>query len=200
MVSALVLSFSEPKFKDFAQSAPETIQQRHLRYVQMEQKAYDDEIWAKRTLSIAEYLKMGDDLKRASEIAEAVRDSSEEFGVEADLILRIIRVESMGNPNAVSRVGAIGLTQVMPNTAEEIAAELGVRWSGPGMLKDVKLNVRFGTYYFSKLRNKFDSNYIALGAYNWGPGYVDECLALGRGLPRIYPNKVLRGRGPELMS
>ena len=107
-------------------------------------------------------------------------------------MVSLIRVESAGNPNAISYVGARGLTQVMPATGREIARDLGIKWEGVQMLYDVETSVRFGTYYMSKLLARFDGNlHAAVAAYNWGPHNIANRLQNKKPLPVVYPGKVL---------
>ena len=51
-----------------------------------------------------------------------------------ELVLALIQVESSGNAFAVSDIGAIGLMQLRPSTAEEVAGHLGIRWRGTATL------------------------------------------------------------------
>lgn len=86
----------------------------------------------------------------------------------------VIKQESGGKADAVSNVGAVGLMQVMPATAREIAKELGVKDYD---LKDPETNKRFGQYYLDKLLNMFDGDVgLALTAYHSGPGRVKQLL------------------------
>lgn len=91
------------------------------------------------------------------------------------LINSIIIQESGGNPNAVSRVGAQGLMQIMPATAKKPG--FGIK-----PLKDPfdpQENVRFGTEYFRALQKRFGNNRDALIAYNWGMGNTKKWLKRG---------------------
>src|SRR5579872_6789346 len=84
------------------------------------------------------------------------------------LIDAIIQQESSGNPKAVSPKGARGLMQVMPATA----AQYGVH---PDQLFDPNINRQVGTRYFGDLMQKYNHNpFLALVAYNSGPGRVDK--------------------------
>lgn len=86
----------------------------------------------------------------------------------------VIAQESGGKADAVSNVGAVGLMQVMPATAREIAKELGVKDYD---LKDPETNKRFGQYYLDKLLNMFDGDAgLALTAYHSGPGRVRQLI------------------------
>ncbi|TIQ95484.1 transglycosylase SLT domain-containing protein [Mesorhizobium sp.] len=96
-------------------------------------------------------------------------------------------VESQGDPDAVSSKGAIGLMQVMPGTAIDIAKELGDTdfpkdWQArEAYLKRPSVSVRYGTYYFNKMLARYDGDTeAALIAYNGGPARADRWLASGR--------------------
>jgi len=132
------------------------------------------------------------DRELAELIAHAVEDYSNEFDVDPWLMVSLIRVESTGNPMAISRVGARGLTQIMPATGREIARDLGVEWEGVEMLYGPETSVRFGAYYLSKLLARFDGNkHAAVAAYNWGPHHISTRLRNGETLPVVYATKVL---------
>lgn len=86
--------------------------------------------------------------------------------LNADLLASVVREESAGHPQAVSRAGAEGLMQLMPGTA----AELGVANAfAPGD------NIRGGTAYLDSLLHRYHDNLaLALAAYNAGPAAVDR--------------------------
>lgn len=91
---------------------------------------------------------------------------STEFGVDADLVRAVIYAESRGNPFVISRVGALGLMQIMPNTC----VHLGI--TDP---LDPNENIKAGVKYISMLFRSFgksDETQI-LWAYNAGPGNLD---------------------------
>lgn len=90
------------------------------------------------------------------------------------LVEAVIKQESAGNPKAVSPVGALGLMQIMPDTAKEIAKELGIEKYD---LKDPETNVKFGTYYLTKKLKEFKGDLnLALAAYNAGSGNVRKWI------------------------
>jgi len=96
-------------------------------------------------------------------------------GLEPGLVLAVINAESKGEPRALSRVGARGLMQLMPATAEEIAQQHGIAYRSPRDLFDPDLNVRLGTLYLARLRHQFnDDPHLYIAAYNAGPGSVDK--------------------------
>lgn len=87
------------------------------------------------------------------------------------LILSLIRQESFFDPTAASPAGALGLTQVMPSTAREIAQRLERADSSSDDLLRPVVSIEFGAYYLGQQMSLFDDNvYHALAAYNGGPG------------------------------
>lgn len=98
----------------------------------------------------------------------AVMSYSQRFGIDPAWAYGIMRQESRFNPNAKSPKGAVGLMQVMPNTAKEIARKLGETYS-PSRLAEPDTNIRYGTYYLSSTQNQLDSSIVlATAGYNAG--------------------------------
>lgn len=89
----------------------------------------------------------------------------------------IIQAESSGDPTAVSPKGAKGLMQLMPETAEEMAKELGVPYSEERLTADPNYNMALGDAYLNKMLGRYSGNStLAVAAYNAGPGSVDEWI------------------------
>jgi soluble lytic murein transglycosylase len=111
--------------------------------------------------------------------------------VSPETILAVIRIESAFDVEATSEAGAVGLMQLLPSTAEEIARELGIEWAGEETLRDPAANIRMGTYYLAKLLGQFDNLAAALAAYNEGPGRVAGRVAENARLETDYARQVL---------
>jgi soluble lytic murein transglycosylase len=93
------------------------------------------------------------------------------------LVDSVIKHESSGNIAAVSPKGARGLMQLMPGTARDMAAELGLPFSEARLTTDAEYNKQLGSAYLNKMLNRYDGHQaLALAAYNAGPGKVDEWL------------------------
>ena len=93
------------------------------------------------------------------------------------LIPIIMDQESGGNTNAVSPKGASGLMQLMPATAKEVAAEMGVTFDEARLTSDPNYNMALGTHYLNKMLGQFSQNKtLAVAAYNAGPGMVEDWL------------------------
>ncbi|MFD0712312.1 lytic transglycosylase domain-containing protein [Paenibacillus sp. GCM10027626] len=113
---------------------------------------------------------------------EDIRISAKNYGVEPQLIAAIIRAESNYQTGKVSKKGALGIMQVMPDTAEWIV-EQG-KFTGVTMDKlhnRADIGIELGSWYLQKLNQQFKNNKIAvIAAYNAGPGTVKRWLSEGQ--------------------
>lgn len=111
--------------------------------------------------------------------APHVAEAAQRFGIPKAWIWAVMRTESNGNPAAVSRVGAIGLMQIMPATWAGLTARYGLG-DGPW---DVRANILAGAAYLREMVDRYGDLPSALAAYNAGPGRVDDWRIRGRSLP-----------------
>lgn len=103
--------------------------------------------------------------------------ASERFGLQVELIEAVILAESGGDPQVVSRAGAMGLMQLMPATWAQLRSKLAL---GPDPF-DPRDNVLAGSAYLRDLLDRYGSPGF-LAAYNAGPGRYEQSLQ-GRPLP-----------------
>jgi soluble lytic murein transglycosylase len=102
--------------------------------------------------------------------------------VDPLLVAAIIREESQYDRHAVSRVGAIGLMQVMPATANAVAQRHRLPMVTRDDLFDQETNIRIGARYVEQLLGQFAGNVVAtIAAYNAGPIVVTNWSAAHRG-------------------
>jgi soluble lytic murein transglycosylase len=99
------------------------------------------------------------------------------YDLDAALLAAVIYRESKFDPDARSRSGAIGLMQLLPDTAKGIAVHTGGRRFVLEDLYDPEINVRYGSFYLRRLLRKYEDERLALAAYNAGQRNVDEWLA-----------------------
>jgi soluble lytic murein transglycosylase len=101
------------------------------------------------------------------------------------LVDSVIKQESAGQVDAVSPKGALGIMQLMPDTARQMAQELGVNFNLGRLTRDADYNKQLGSAFLSKLLERYDGEQaLAVAAYNAGPARVDEWLER-HGDPRI---------------
>jgi soluble lytic murein transglycosylase len=94
-------------------------------------------------------------------------------GLDPFVVAGLIRQESFFNPVAVSPAGAIGLMQVMPQTATGLARRAGISNFRPAMLHDPEINARLGTLYLADQMRRWDGRKTdVFAAYNAGPNRV----------------------------
>jgi len=124
-----------------------------------------------------------------ADLAAAIYDVALSEGVDPGLAFRLVRTESGFNPNAKSKVGALGYTQVLPSTARLYEPGLTNR-----QMFDRSTNLRLGFRYLRDLLERYNGNLrLALLAYNRGPGKVQELLDAGRDPQNGYSTAIMKG-------
>jgi len=110
-----------------------------------------------------------------------IRASAMSHGVEPHLVAAVIRVESNFRTGRVSSKGALGIMQIMPDTANWIAEQARYEGVTTEMIRDrADVGIEMGTWYLASLLRRFDGNQTAaVAAYNAGPGNVSAWLNEG---------------------
>jgi soluble lytic murein transglycosylase len=97
--------------------------------------------------------------------------------IEPALLNALTRQESDFHTGSVSRVGARGLMQLMPQTAKLVAAGAKLKYDAPRLVSDPSYNVTLGSAFLSQLLSGYDGSYVlSLAAYNAGPGRVKQWI------------------------
>jgi hypothetical protein len=128
-------------------------------------------------------------------MARLIHDIALEAGVDPELAFRLIRVESVFDPDAIGRGGATGLVQMMPGTARALDPTVTSR----RQLIDPRTNMRLGFGYLRDLIERYEEHgedAVRLGvlAYNRGEGAVDRALRRGVDPENGYGPRVLGPR------
>lgn len=112
---------------------------------------------------------------------EEIREQSESYDIDPFLIASIIRVETNFKPSKESRVGALGIMQLMPDTADWAIEQGKLPEATLDRIKhEPDTNIRIGTWYLRNLSDQFEENRMAvMAAYNAGPGNVRKWMREG---------------------
>ena len=113
-------------------------------------------------------------LPRAKHYKTVAQQMGKEYDVSSALLMAIANAESGFDAAAVSYAGAVGLMQIMPETAQWICIKMGVTYT-PDMLYDPAYSMRLAAWYIRYLLHKFELEY-AVCAYNAGEGNVSSWL------------------------
>jgi soluble lytic murein transglycosylase len=142
------------------------------------------------------------------EHAGAIRSGAARYDLDPALVAAVVYAESKFDEYAVSSQGAVGLMQILPETAEQIADESGGVTFTTEDLEDPRINVRYGSYYLRQALDAYDGDLrAAIASYNAGMGAVNEWVRAARAdgrklrlkdMPypetRAYVEKVLEAR------
>lgn len=114
--------------------------------------------------------------------ADIVAKYEEQYGVEENLIYAVIKAESNFNENASSSKGAIGLMQLMEETAKDVAKKGSIQIDSNNIKEEllkIDVNINIGTKYLEMLLEKYGNKEVALAAYNAGSGTVNTWIEKG---------------------
>jgi peptidoglycan lytic transglycosylase len=136
----------------------------------------------------------------------AIKRAARHYDLDPALVAAIVYEESGFREDAVSDRGAVGLMQLLPSTAEEIAGRTGGDHFVAADLRDPRINIRYGSNYLRSLLDAFDGSTVeALAAYHAGERNVRGWMAAADGdlavadIPfpdtRAYVAEVLRLQG-----
>ena len=132
---------------------------------------------------IVNAVKLGIQTVYPRQYVDLVEDNAEEFEIDTALLYALIKTESGFDKNAVSSVGAKGLTQITPDTFSWLQTKTGEEYE-EDKLFEPEISVYYGAYFLDMLLEEFNNTETALAAYHAGRGKVNEWLAD----PRISPD------------
>jgi len=125
-------------------------------------------------------------------LAEAIYQESRAANVDPIMVASIVAKESSFRSRIVSRSGAVGLMQLRPFVAKDLAARSELEWHGRQTLNSPDLNLRLGIQYYKELVHRFDGDQrMALTAYNYGPTRVSKQLRDGTYVGSRYADMIL---------
>ncbi len=113
---------------------------------------------------------------------EIVSVYAERYQVDENLIFAVIKAESNFKQDAFSHRNAIGLMQIMENTAKDVAKKYSIQIDESNTIEEianVQNNINIGTKYLQVLIEKYKNKELALAAYNAGTGTVDTWIEKG---------------------
>lgn len=120
------------------------------------------------------------------EYEDAIRTEAARNDLDPALVAAVINTESGFVPDSRSSAGAVGLMQLLPETAEFIASEPDRPSAPPGGLEDPAVNIAYGTRYLRYLADRYGTVPLALAAYNGGEtnlsAWLDRARARGSDL------------------
>jgi soluble lytic murein transglycosylase len=143
-----------------------------------------------------------------AQVSDAIYDEAMAVGIDPLLVAAIVARESSFRDRVVSHAGAVGLMQLRPFVARDLARKSDLEWQGHETLHSPELNVRLGASYYRELVQRFDGDaLLALAAYHRGPTRLRRQLNRGTFSGSRYASRVLElyeflsaGRGDLLVS
>ena len=132
---------------------------------------------------IVNAVKLGVQTVYPKQYAEIVEENAQWFDIDEALLYALIKTESGFDKNAVSSVGAKGLTQITPDTFRWLQTKTGEAYEEDALFTP-EISIYYGAYFLDMLLEEFSNTETALAAYHAGRGKVNEWLAD----PRISPD------------
>jgi len=136
-------------------------------------------------------VKLGVQTVYPRQYAEIVEENAEDFQIDKALLYALIKTESGFDKNAVSSVGAKGLTQITPETFRWLQTKTNESYEEDALFEP-EISVYYGAYFLDMLLDEFGNTETALAAYHAGRGKVNEWLAD----PRYSPDGEILGNIP----
>ncbi len=109
------------------------------------------------------------------EYSSLIESYADEYGVDKALLYALVECESGFDENAVSSVGAKGLTQITPETFKWLQSKTGESYTEDALFEP-GVSVKYGAFFLSMLLEEFGDTKTALAAYHAGRGQVNEWL------------------------
>jgi soluble lytic murein transglycosylase len=127
---------------------------------------YDRSIYAAdKTVQMHDFF-----LRYPSPYRAALQENLHKHGLEEAWVYGLMRQESRFITRVNSDAGAAGLMQIMPATAKWVARQIGMKGYRKGLIHQLDVNIKLGTYYMKTVSHQFDDNpVLASAAYNAGP-------------------------------
>ena len=133
-----------------------------------------------------------DPLASREHLVRVIQQEAASAGVDPLLVAAIVARESSFRSQAVSSVGAVGLMQLRPFVARDVARRVDLSWREGETLRRPRANVRLGVAYYLELVERFDGDVrLALAAYNRGPTRLAAELRRGEFTGSRYAGRVL---------
>ena len=114
------------------------------------------------------------------EYEQPIRDEAARYDLDPALVAAVINTESGFAPDSRSGAGAVGLMQVLPDTAQFIARQPSRPSPSPERLAEPEVNIAYGARYLRYLIDRYGTVGLALAAYNGGPANVNAWLDAAR--------------------
>jgi soluble lytic murein transglycosylase len=124
-------------------------------------------------------------------VASQVASASDAHGLDPLVVLSIIAQESRFEPDARGMRSSLGLMQLRPFVARDVARRHGIPWHGESTLLDPAQNVAIGTAYLGEIVRQFGDLELALAGYNMGPYRLQRMLARGDAPQGVYLGRIL---------